>query len=174
MKMPTDVLRAEHDVILRALDTLEAAARSLRAGGGPDDAWWKDAVEWLRSFADRNHHAKEEASLFPALVKAGVPNEGGPVGVMLSEHVQGRAFIQAIEMGAGASRAEAAQRYVQLLRAHIDKENNVLFMMADGILDEQVQRELARQFEAVEVEQGRAASIPDAEQRLNRLAAAAS
>ncbi|MGI6450729.1 MAG: hemerythrin domain-containing protein [Desulfitobacteriia bacterium] len=42
---------------------------------------------------DKCHHGKEENFLFKELVNKGVPNEGGPVGAMLQEHVQGRDYI---------------------------------------------------------------------------------
>jgi hemerythrin-like domain-containing protein len=38
-------------------------------------------IGWLRGFADRTHHAKEERSLFPALAAAGISSEGGPIEV---------------------------------------------------------------------------------------------
>jgi hemerythrin-like domain-containing protein len=80
MKTPTDVLRDEHVVILRALDALERAAARLMGGGAVPESWWDEIGDWLRDFADRNHHAKEEQSLFPAMVKFGVPSEGDPSG----------------------------------------------------------------------------------------------
>ncbi|HET7876812.1 MAG TPA: hemerythrin domain-containing protein [Methylomirabilota bacterium] len=172
MMTPTEILREEHRVILRALDLVETAAGPLAAGGGPAEAWWTDAVRLLRGFADRNHHEKEEQLLFPALAQAGVPVEGGPVGVMLEEHVEGRALIQALESGAGPARVEAARRYVRLLREHIDKENGVLWPLAESVLDAEAQRALARQFEAVEAELGRDASISHAEAEVERLARA--
>jgi len=89
---PTDLLREEHRVILRALDLVETAARGLTAGTVLPEVWWLEIIAWLRGFADRNHHAKEETSLFPAMVKAGVPSMGGPIGVMLEEHERGRAW----------------------------------------------------------------------------------
>jgi hemerythrin-like domain-containing protein len=168
MPMPTDVLRDEHRVILRALDLLETAAARLAGGEG----WWREIIGWLRAFADRNHHAKEEASLFPAMVKAGVPSEGGPIGVMLEEHERGRALVAAMEASEPAARAATARAYVALLREHINKENEVLFPLADAILDEAAQGALQREFEAVEAEQGRNASIAHAEAALERLAAA--
>ena len=44
----------------------------------------------------------------------------------------------------------AAVQYRDLLRRHIDKENNVLFMMADNVIDEQAQSVLLEQFEQYE------------------------
>ena len=172
MPTPTDVLRDEHRVILRALDVLEAAAARLAGGRLLPEGWWPEIIAWLRGFADRTHHAKEESSLFPAMVKAGVPSAGGPIGVMLEEHERGRALVRAMEAGEPAARAAKAREYVVLLREHIDKENGVLFPLADAVLDESAQRALQREFDAVEAELGREASIPRAEAAVERLAAA--
>lgn len=167
MTTPTQILRDEHRVILRCLELVETAAgRTLPAG------WWEQAIRWLRAFADVNHHAKEERFLFPALAKAGVPAEGGPVEVMLHEHVEGRGLIRAMEGGDPSLRADAARRYVQLLRDHIDKENGVLFPLTDAVLDAAAQQALAREFETVEAEQGRDASIAHAEVEVERLSRA--
>ena len=171
MPTPTDVLREEHRVILRALGVLEAAAARLAGGRPLPEGWWPEIIWWLRAFADRNHHAKEETSLFPAMVKAGVPSTGGPIDVMLEEHRRGRTLVRAMEAGESAALA-AAREYVGLLREHIEKENGVLFPLADAVLDEAAQRALQREFEAVEAEQGRDASIPHAEAVVERLTAA--
>jgi hemerythrin-like domain-containing protein len=172
MPTPTDVLRDEHRVILRALDLLEVAAARLARERPLPEGWWGEIIAWLRTFADKNHHAKEETSLFPAMVKAGVPSDGGPIGVMLDEHARGRALVRAMEAGGALDRAAKAREYVALLREHIDKENGVLFPLADALLDEAAQRALQREFEAVEAEQGRDASTPHAEAAVERLTAA--
>jgi hemerythrin-like domain-containing protein len=172
MMTPTEVLREEHRVILRALAVLGRATDSLAAGRALPDGWWEAIIQWLRAFADRNHHAKEERYLFPALSRAGVPSEGGPVAVMLAEHVEGRGLIQALAVGENARRVEAARAYVQLLRDHIDKENGVLFPLADAVLEASALNALARAFEDIEVEQGPGASIEHAEAEVERLEAA--
>jgi hemerythrin-like domain-containing protein len=157
---PTDVLREEHALILRALDMLEVAAVRTAAGGPVEGGWWGQALEWLRGFADRNHHAKEEVLLFPALEQAGIPNAGGPIGVMLREHTEGRALIAAMETG--PDRAASARAYVGLLRAHIDKENGVLFPLADTVLGDDTRVALARDFAEVADRLGREASLAEA------------
>ncbi len=172
MPSPTQVLREEHRVILRALDLLETAAGRLAAGRPLPEGWWGRLIDWLRAFADRNHHAKEERHLFPALLQAGVPSSGGPIGVMLDEHTAGRALIQAMADGDTAQRPQAARRYCALLREHIDKENGVLLPLSDAVLEPQAQLVLAREFEKVEAEQGPAASIEHAEVEVDRLAKA--
>ena len=172
MPTPTETLREEHRVILRALGLLETAAGRLAAGRPLPEGWWPEILDWLRAFADRNHHAKEEASLFPAMVKAGVPSAGGPIQVMLEEHERGRALVRAMATDEPAARALLAREYVGLLREHIDKENGILFPLADAVLDDAAQRALRREFEAVEAEQGRDASIAHAETAVERLGAA--
>lgn len=169
---PTDLLRDEHCVILKGLDVLERAAARVAAGAFVADGWWAAAVTWLRAFADRNHHAKEETALFPAMVKAGVPSEAGPIAVMLEEHEEGRRLVATIEASAGGSRVAASHAYVGLLRAHIDKENGIVFPLAESVLDEQAMHGVQREFDAVEAEQGAASSIVGAEAALDRLEAA--
>jgi hemerythrin-like domain-containing protein len=169
MTTPTETLRDEHVLILRALDVADAAAAALERGDDPGDAFWTGLVGWLRGFADRNHHAKEEQALFPALQRAGVPSEGGPIGVMLAEHVDGRGFIRAMDLG-GRQRAGAARAYVRLLRAHIEKENEVLFRIAEAVLDDRTQSEVAGRFDALAAEVGSDASYAVAETALDRLA----
>jgi len=164
---PTETLRDEHRIILRALELLERAAER-----PPMDAWWAETIAWLRTFADQRHHAKEETALFPAMVKAGVPSEGGPVAVMLEEHEEGRRLIRTLEISTGAARAMACRAYVSLLRAHIDKENEILFPLAEVVLDERALHELRRAFDTVELEQGAPATLAGADAALARLATA--
>ena len=147
---PTARLREEHEVILRALTVLERFGQALEDGEAVD----RTGLAWLRTFfgtfADRCHHGKEEQHLFPALERRGMPREGGPLGVMLREHEEGRAHVRAMAQGDDRQVAAAIRDYVALLRAHIDKENGVLFPMAEQLLPETEQRGLLHAFEAVE------------------------
>lgn len=162
MAKATQVLRHEHEAVLKMLDASEEAARQFEAGGRVRPQVLVDLLEFFRVFADQCHHTKEEELLFPLLERKGIPREGGPVGVMLSEHEEGRALIremaEATESyqkggeGAAARWSRAARAYAQLLRAHIYKENNVLFVMAERILTPEEQSQLAESFEKLEVE----------------------
>jgi hemerythrin-like domain-containing protein/uncharacterized protein (DUF2249 family) len=147
---PTAELRHEHEVILRTLAVAERMADALARGEAVDRDGLAWVVDFFRTFADRCHHAKEERHLFPALERRGVPREGGPIGTMLHEHEEGRRLLAA--MGSADDRAVAAalHDYAVLLRAHIDKENGVLFPMAEQILSDAEQRTIAASFEDVE------------------------
>src|SRR3972149_3691353 len=141
---PTAVLRHEHEVILRALALLERLGKNLEAGKPVDHGALAGLVDFFKTFADRCHHGKEEQPLFPAMERHGIPREGGPLGVMLVEHDQGRAFIRAMAEGNDREAAEAITGYVTLLRAHIDKENDTLFRMAEEAVPGAEQRGLAQ------------------------------
>lgn len=172
MRSPTDVLRDEHAIILRGLDVLEAAARQAEEGRDLPDAWWADVLAWFRLFADRSHHGKEETALFPAMVKAGAPAEGGPIDVMLEEHFQGRALLQAMAERRSTERARTARRFAHLLRDHIDKEHAVVFPLAEAVLDDQAVEWVAHQFGALDAEHGRIASFDAAEAAVGALSMA--
>jgi hemerythrin-like domain-containing protein len=158
----TTILRKEHEAILKMLDATEEVAKQIEQGVTPETEVLSGLLEFLRLFADRCHHGKEEELLFPMLEKKGLPRDGGPVGVMLMEHDQGRALIrqmiEAAESFAGGNRAaandwaRAARGYTQLLRSHISKENNILFVMAEQLLSDAEQEELSAGFEKVELE----------------------
>jgi hemerythrin-like domain-containing protein len=172
MNAPTGALREEHAIILRGLDVLEAAVRRAENGHHLPEAWWTDAIGWFRVFADHNHHGKEEGALFPAMVKAGVPAEGGPIDVMLEEHEEGRALLRAMAAGPAPHRARAARRYAQLLRDHIDKEHEIVFPLAEAALDAEACEWVGHQFGTVEAEVGEEASLDAAHAAVGALAVA--
>jgi hemerythrin-like domain-containing protein len=169
MRSATEILRDEHQLILHALVTLEAAVERRGAGGTLPGEPWSRLIAWLRAFADRNHHAKEETALFPALIKAGVPAAGGPIAVMLEEHGEGRALLATMATGSPTDQVSAAKRYIRLLRDHIDKENAILFPLAEAVLDERGQVELCREFTSLENQLGESACLDLARDALARL-----
>ena len=92
--------------------------------------------------------------------------------MMLLEHEEGRGLLRAMRQQEDRKTAVAIRQYARLLRAHIDKENGILFPLADAVLDDQAVRTLSREFAAVEAEQGKTASIAWAEAAVERLIAA--
>lgn len=157
---PTEILRHEHRVIEQVLAVVEKLADQAEREQVFNTETAAKAIDFLRQFADRCHHAKEEDLLFPALEAKGFPRDGGPTGVMLYEHEQGRGFIrqmaEAVETLAAnpsiASKnfAAAARQYVELLRQHISKEDTILFVLAERTLDATEQAKLLENFHTVE------------------------
>jgi hemerythrin-like domain-containing protein len=158
----SEVLKSEHRGIERMLKVLEGEAARIEAGERVNVEMMEQGIDFLRNFADQCHHTKEEKELFPAMAKAGVPTEGGPIGVMLEDHVQGRAHIRGMSEALEAYRQgdEAAAKrlagsiraYTELLTGHIWKEDNVLFAMADEVLPDSIQAELVASFDRIESE----------------------
>ncbi len=153
---PSNVLRAEHEVILRVVDVLDRLMHRYFDGAGFEVEALQRCVEFFRHFADACHHAKEEDHLFPALESRGIPRENGPIGCMLAEHDMARTLTkkmgEALEARQGGDSAaeeqfqQAASQYIELLRNHIGKENNVLFPMGDQALTEADQQSLCGRF----------------------------
>lgn len=162
MALATEVLMAEHRGIELMLNAMERNAPKIVAGDADQLPFFETAIDFLRNFADNCHHYKEERLLFPALAERGVPTLGGPIGIMLSEHEQGRAYIramaEAVSQGKGGQSdaysrvASAATGYVALLRAHIQKEDTVLFPWAERVMTRDELTAMAEQFDVVELE----------------------
>ena len=139
----TGELVKEHDVILKAIETLEKLVELSRRNGGAPVSELRRILEFLKVFVDKCHHGKEEKCLFPCLEKLGVPREGGPIGVMLAEHEMGRKLVKSIEERlTGYERGETnleellapCVEYCNLIRQHIWKENNILFPTGEQLM----------------------------------------
>lgn len=158
---PTQMLKDEHTLILQAMDALERKLAALETGVAPDRAYFEKAVRFIQTFADKCHHGKEEDLLFKTMIDRGFPLQGGPLAVMLSEHETGRAYIHELaEASASIGQDPAAtekiirngRAYIQLLRPHIDKENLILYPMADNMFSSEDQAHMGKEFDRFETE----------------------
>ena len=159
----TDILMSEHRVIERVLIALEIATTHLEAGEAITPAFFIEAADFAKGFADGCHHMKEEGVLFPAMEAAGLSKQSGPLAVMLAEHEEGRRLVRGMRQaaerlqgGETAARQEVVvngQGYVNLLRSHINKEDNILFPMADRIIPQEQHASLYEEFERIEHEE---------------------
>ncbi len=157
MNTATANLENDHVHILRLIDVMEHIVLLPQA----NFAHLEEIVDLIRAFADGLHHAKEENLLFPLMVEKGFSTQNGPIAVMLSDHVEGRNYVKGISAnieGYKAGSSDALDKihrnmkgYTELLKAHIGKENNVLFRMADNALSPQEQQLLLAQFAELEI-----------------------
>ncbi len=170
----TEELVAEHQTILGVLNGLEAHLSAVAFGEPLDPAYLRDVVVFCQGFVDRCHHGKEEHCLFPCLERLGIPREGGPIGVMLAEHEMGRQLVRRIAEAVSRYEAGGAQpedvtdlawQYVELLKAHIAKENEILFPMGEAVLTGTEDTEVGRCYDGVEESQE-----PGTHEQLVRLA----
>jgi hemerythrin-like domain-containing protein len=158
----SEILRNEHRVIEQVLNCLWAIADQAEQRQQLDEPSARQAIEFLRQYADQCHHGKEESHFFPALEARGLPRHGGPTGVMLAEHEMGRQHVRGMqaaldrsavsEHGATTHFVAHARAFVELLRAHIQKEDHCLFGMADQTFSADEQQALLESFLLVESE----------------------
>jgi hemerythrin-like domain-containing protein len=159
---PTEVLKKEHKAIELMLKVLEKFCEKIEAEKEVNREHLDQILEFIKVFGNKCHHAKEEELLFPALEEMGMPREGGPIGVMLTEHDLGRDYVKGMseaferykegDKDSLAKIVENAQNYVTLLREHIDKEDTILYHMADMHLSAGKEEELLAGFERLEQE----------------------
>lgn len=155
MNTATKDLENDHIHILRLTDVMEKITKT----DAPDCSDLEAVVYLIRNYADGFHHGKEEKILFPALEAKGFSPSQGPVAVMLSEHIQGRNFVKGMAENIALYKKgdlPALEQvfinmtdYVNLLRNHISKENNILFRMADRVLSAEDHEALLNRYASV-------------------------
>ena len=156
-------LTAEHEAVRMTLKILERITKEIdKTEKISKPEHLKQLFEFFSVFVDQCHHGKEEELLFPALEEMGISREGGPIGVMLHEHQRGRDYVAKMkralsqylngDVGAAQKLKVSADAYIALLSLHIDKENNVLFPMAEQYLPGEKLAELKSGFDKIETE----------------------
>ncbi len=169
----TQVMVDEHQLILRMIALVEKNTALMEQGRFRNWQFFLDAVDFIRNYADRFHHAKEEDVLFVELINNGMPEKQSPIEAMHMEHDQGRAFVRGLEAAAEKAQngetgqipliAENAKGYAELLRGHIDKEDTILYPLAERILPEEVRYGMLEAYERA------AATTPELEKKYRRL-----
>ena len=157
---PTDQLEWEHHCIQKVVGAMAPLAETLEKGGKVDVGTLRGIVDFMRTFADKCHHGKEETHLFSLLERKGVPVHGCPLGILLLEHQKGRALVaklseltEAYGTGDESVRGELVkclQELMHLYPGHIWKEDYLLFPMTNKIVPAAEQAELTRGFAAVD------------------------
>ncbi len=140
-----EYLIAEHEMIERGMAVLREQLE-LMQDNEHDPVKLQRAVDFLLEFGDKMHNKKEEDFLFPLMYERGIPQEGGPLGVMLMEHEAERTLLQKMLMQVdNLKNATVDQRiefrnegleYLKIRADHIWKENDVLYPMARKFFQE--------------------------------------
>lgn len=159
-RTPTNILKAEHQAVLGKLESMEEVINGLEQ---------KDKVssklKELAAFFDKDfwvHFDKEEKALFPEFDNF-MPRGAGPIAVMIDEHEVLRktnavmqTAIAAYLDGHDDSRAtrqtiaQNGTHFIEFLRNHIFKEDNILFQMAEMHLQQAQNERAVRLFDEIE------------------------
>ncbi len=158
MSRPTEILSNDHKVVLEKLKLFEQTVNNFKSPNA------KKFFEDLKIFLKEEvnvHFKKEENALFPEMEKF-IPRDEGPIGQMLMEHEDlykyEDNFIRGIDLFSKDENNGEAQKlikenaisYINLLREHIYKEDNMLFMMADMHLEEDQINAIMKKFEELD------------------------
>ena len=146
-KSPTNILKKEHEKVLKILDKLEKGMESKNIKSMAEN------IAILEREFDKHSLNKEEKALFPEMEKF-IPRDGGPTGVMVMEHKELveliKSFKENIKTKDFEKLSEIGNNILSILRPHIDKEDNMLYMMADMHLDEKQKKIILDKFKKID------------------------
>lgn len=151
MGKATQELKKEHDIILGVLKFLD---KMISEDAIEDKVrHYDEMVYFLKIFADICHHRKEEF-LFRELCQRDTFSEKELIATLLQEHELDRRYItymsESLESRDYEGYGNAAIKYCNLVKRHIAKENNIVFILADQLLEEIIQNALLETFEKYE------------------------
>jgi len=149
-------MTVEHHYIETVIKSLCDAAAALDQRRRLNVQKLREAVEFLRIYADQRHHQREEDIFFPLLIKRGVPPQGCPIGGLNHEHEKGRALVSALDEwitfyeqqrpGADVELQQTLQTIVDLYQKHLWVEDALVFPMAKTLITATDNKELKKQF----------------------------
>lgn len=143
----------EHKKIKRMLKVIRKACLGVINGEEINYDDFEKMIDFVRNYADKHHHQKEEKILFTKMVdEIGGAAETLVNFGMLVEHDFGRMYIKDLEEALGKAKTgdeEAmldvianAVAYTNLLSRHIDRENNVAYPFAKRELCEETLKKI--------------------------------
>lgn len=154
---PTGLLMEEHRLIERMLALMEAEARRIAADGAADLRFVETGVDFIRMYADKTHHGKEEDILFRDMARKELSSRHRELlQELLDDHNFGRRTVgelaeagKALAGGEGGA-LETIREKLETLTAfyhdHIQKEDDIFFPASLEYLSEQEDVEMIREF----------------------------
>lgn len=153
-KESSKILAKEHENILKVVKALDEKSDLTQE---IDQEFFKMAISFIKNYADKFHHAKEEDILFKEFNRC-VEKESGcihcnPIEQMLIEHDEGRDFVKKMERALIKQNKKElftnAKNYISLIQEHIFKEDNILYPMADEILNKDTEEKILEKFKEI-------------------------
>jgi hemerythrin-like domain-containing protein len=162
MIIATKILVQEHRVIESVLLCLERLIERTENDKRLNRVVTENIILFLREFADACHHGKEEDVLF----KFSDSKTGGhgPVEVLKDEHTEGRSYVAKMNQSCGNAAngdptavgvfCENARDLIDMLRRHIEREDDVVFPMIEELCQTKDADGLWEDFQIVEKNAG--------------------
>lgn len=156
-----ELMVEEHKIIKRMLAVARKFSIKVLNNEEMDYNDFNKVIDFVRNYADKHHHSKEELILFKKMSEVlGERIAKGPIMGMLTEHDLGRLFIGNLEValekfkaGDSDSRVDIIANtiaYTDLLNRHIDKEDTAIYTFAQRSLSKEQLEEIDAQCYEVE------------------------
>jgi len=159
----TEILEKEHKVVLLVTAAAEREVQAMRENGQVRAPVLDKLIDFYEYFADACHDPKEERLLFARLSERGMSADSGILAEVWQEHREFRSRLEAIRTALERARsgngqavtalADELSAYLELMRSHTVRENEILFPMVGHLLTDADQEELTREYESVEAEE---------------------
>jgi hemerythrin-like domain-containing protein len=151
----------EHTYIKRMLKVIRAMCVKVLNNEEVDYSDFHRVIDFVRSYADKHHHGKEEDVLFKKMGdELGERIAKGPIAGMFVEHDLGRLYMANLEAALGNykngdkdARVDIianAVSYTDLLNRHIDKEDSTIYTFARRALNNSALEDIEEKCRAVE------------------------
>jgi len=142
------VMVEEHTNIRRMLKVIRNISYRILTNDEYDIDDVPRVVDFVRIYADKHHHGKEEDILFVTMNESlEAVKKSGAITGMLIEHDNGRLYMRNLEQAVDAYKEgndvaridiiANAVSYADLLDRHIEKENTALYKLAERLLPEE-------------------------------------
>jgi len=158
MEQISKMLSTEHENILKVINRILEECDKIEDEKRIDKEFFIKAIDFIRAYADKFHHAKEEELLFKELCTGDTSERMhcNPVEQMLVEHDSGREFVRELEKGVNENNKEMivknARGYCYLLKEHIFKEDNILYPMSEEAMDDETKEKMYKEFLRIDKE----------------------
>jgi len=150
-------LMIEHRLIERMLALVEHTLKEIETTGTVDPVFIDTAVDFIRTYADKTHHGKEEDILFRDLDKKDLSDKDRrTMNELIEEHVFGRTTVKELVeataryRGGDTSAADAVAASLRTLAdfypRHIEKEDAVFFPSSRKYLSDEEEQAMLAEF----------------------------
>ena len=150
-------LMIEHRLIERMLRIVEKKLDEITKTGKVDPLFIDKTVDFIRTYADRTHHGKEEDIMFRDLDKKKLSDDDREImNELIEEHVFSRQTTKALmeansryrsgESGALEDIKKNLRTLVNFYPKHIEKEDKVFFPISREYLSESEEQEMLSEF----------------------------
>jgi hemerythrin-like domain-containing protein len=143
--LPIGPMMIEHRLIERMIKVMDSEAKRIEKEGVLNLVLIDKAIDFVRTYADRCHHGKEEGILFRELEKKNISGDHKKImDELIQEHKLGREMTgllaEAKEKVASenqvSSVVEIMKKLVEFYPKHIEKEDKHFFMPVMGYFTE--------------------------------------